>query len=56
MAGSLPATLALPFAQWLLFSPTVHESSHSTLSTVPWVNKAAAFCGLPFIYNPYLWW
>eukprot|EP00908_Phaeocystis_cordata_P013585 Transcript_24650.p1 GENE.Transcript_24650~~Transcript_24650.p1 ORF type:complete len:462 (-),score=209.51 Transcript_24650:534-1847(-) len=56
VAGSLPATLALPFAQWLLFSPTVHESSHSTLSTVPWVNKAAAFCGLPFIYNPYIWW
>ena len=55
-AGSLPATLALPFAQWLLFSPTVHESSHSTLSTTPWVNKAAAFCGLPFIYNPYIWW
>ena len=25
VAGSLPATLALPFAQWLLFSPTVHE-------------------------------
>ena len=56
VAGSLPATLALPFAQWLLFSPTVHESSHSTLSTTPWVNKAAAFCGLPFIYNPYIWW
>ena len=54
-AGSLPATLLLPFAQWLLFSPTVHESSHSTLSTVPWVNKAMAFCGLPFIYNPYIW-
>ena len=51
-AGELPATLALPFAQWLVFSPTVHESSHSTLSTTPWVNKAAAFCGLPFIYNP----
>ena len=45
VAGSLPATLALPFAQWLLFSPTVHEASHSTLSTAPWVNKAAAFCG-----------
>ena len=54
-AGSLPATLLLPFAQWLLFSPTVHESSHSTLSTTPWVNKAMAFCGLPFIYNPYIW-
>ena len=51
--GSLPETLLLPFAQWLLFSPTVHEASHSTLSTAPWVNKAAAFCGLPFIYNPY---
>ena len=34
----------------------VHESSHSTLSTTPWVNKAAAFCGQPFIYNPYIWW
>mmetsp|Transcript_33597 Transcript_33597/g.111125 ORF Transcript_33597/g.111125 Transcript_33597/m.111125 type:complete len:419 (-) Transcript_33597:912-2168(-) len=56
VAGSLPATLALPFAQWLLFSPTVHEASHSTLSTAPWVNKAAAFCGLPFVYNPYIWW
>jgi hypothetical protein len=56
VSGSLPATLLLPYAQWLLFSPTVHESSHSTLSTVPWVNKAAAFCGLPFIYNPYIWW
>merc|ERR1719261_1084945 len=54
--ASLPATLLLPFAQWLLFSPTVHEASHSTLSTTPWVNKAAAFCGLPFIYNPYIWW
>lgn len=54
--GSLPASLVLPFAQWLLFSPTVHEASHSTLSTIPWVNKAAAFCGLPFIYNPYIWW
>jgi len=20
------------------------------------VNKAASFCGLPFIYNPYIWW
>ena len=56
VAGSLPATLVLPFAQWLLFSPTVHEASHSTLSTTPWVNKAAAFAGLPFIYNPYIWW
>lgn len=56
VVGSLPETLLLPFAQWLLFSPTVHEASHSTLSTVPWVNKAAAFCGLPFIYNPYIWW
>ena len=54
--GETAATLALPFAQWLVFSPTVHESSHSTLSTKPWVNKAAAFCGLPFIYNPYIWW
>ena len=34
----------------------MHESSHSTLSTAPWVNKAAAFCGQPFVYNPYLWW
>mmetsp|Transcript_15408 Transcript_15408/g.27556 ORF Transcript_15408/g.27556 Transcript_15408/m.27556 type:complete len:668 (+) Transcript_15408:46-2049(+) len=56
VVGSLPETLLLPFAQWLLFSPTVHEASHSTLSTIPWVNKAAAFCGLPFIYNPYVWW
>ena len=54
--GSLPETLVLPFAQWLLFSPTVHEASHSTLSDRPWVNFAAAFCGLPFIYNPYIWW
>ena len=35
--GSLPETLVLPFAQWLLFSPTVHEASHSTLSTRPMV-------------------
>ena len=54
--ASIPATLVLPFAQWLLFSPTVHEASHSTLSTNPAVNKAAALCGLPFIYNPYIWW
>ena len=54
--GSLPETLLLPFAQWLLFSPTVHESSHSTLSTNPWVNYAASFCGLPYIYNPFIWW
>ena len=54
--GSLPETLLLPFAQWLLFSPTVHESSHSTLSTKPEVNYAAAFCGLPYIYNPFIWW
>ena len=27
-----------------------------TLSTKPAVNHAAAFCGLPFIYNPYIWW
>ena len=54
--GETAPTLALPFAQWLLFSPTVHEASHSTLSTRPWVNHAAAFCGLPFIYNPYIWW
>jgi len=54
--GSLPETLVLPFAQWLLFSPTVHEASHSTLSTRPWVNHAAAFCGLPYVYNPYIWW
>ena len=50
------STLLLPFAQWLVFSPTVHEASHSTLSTKPWVNKAMAFCGLPFIYHPYVWW
>jgi len=54
--ANIPATLVLPFAQWLLFSPTVHEASHSTLSTRPEVNKAAALCGLPFIYNPYIWW
>jgi len=54
--GSTPETLMLPFAQWLLFSPTVHEASHSTLSTIPWMNKAASFCGLPFVYNPYIWW
>lgn len=54
--GEMGATLLLPYAQWLVFSPTVHEASHSTLSTVPMVNKAAAFAGLPFIYNPYIWW
>ena len=53
--GEISATLLLPFAQWLVFSPTVHEASHSTLSTDPRVNHAAAFCGLPFIYNPYIW-
>ena len=54
--GHTGEALLLPFAQWLLFSPTVHEASHSTLSTSPIVNKAMAFCGLPFIYNPYIWW
>ena len=53
---STPATLVLPFAQWLVFSPVVHEASHSTLSTSPAVNRAMAFCGLPWVYHPYIWW
>ena len=54
--GDTLATLFLPYAQWLVFSPTVHEASHSTLSTRPWVNNALAYCGMPFIYHPQIWW
>ena len=54
--GDTLATLVLPYAQWLVFSPTVHEASHSTLSTRPWVNQAMAYCGMPFIYHPQVWW
>ena len=39
-------TLLLPWAQWLLFSPAVHESSHHTLSTDPRVNHAAMWLGM----------
>lgn len=53
--GSVGATLLLPWSQWLLFSPTCHESSHSTLSTRPWVNQAAMFAAMPFIFNPFVW-
>lgn len=51
----VPATLLLPWAQWLLFSPAVHEASHHTLSTNPRVNLAAMFLGMPFIFNPLIW-
>ena len=53
--GDVFATLALPWAQWMLFSSAVHESSHHTLSTNPKLNLAAMFLGMPFIYNPVIW-
>jgi len=53
--GDVLATLALPWAQWLLFSPAVHEASHHTLSTDPRVNRAAMYLGTPFIFNPLIW-
>jgi len=34
----------------------VHEASHSTLSTAPWVNRAMAYCSMPWIYQPSVWW
>jgi hypothetical protein len=50
--GDVPATLLLPWAQWMLFSPAVHEASHHTLSTRPRVNLAAMYLGMPFIFEP----
>ena len=55
-AAASPAhVLALPWCCWLLFSYTVHEGTHSTLSTVPWVNRWAMFCGHPYVLNAYTW-
>lgn len=53
--GDVPATLVLPWAQWMLFSPAAHEASHHTLSTRPRVNLAAMYLGMPFIFNPLIW-
>jgi len=48
-------TLILPWVQWLLFSQTVHEGTHSALSSNPLVNKIAIFAAHPIILNAYCW-
>ena len=53
--GSLGHVLALPWCCWVLFSYTVHEGTHSTLSTNPAINRAAQFCAHPYVLNVYTW-
>jgi fatty acid desaturase len=54
VAGSVPALTLFPLAYWIVGSDLGHNGSHFAMSTVPWVNTAAAYFGSLWVQN-HLW-
>jgi fatty acid desaturase len=53
--GSLPALLALPFAQWLLSVNVAHDAGHFAFSAWPLANELLALLSAPLMYHTSHW-